>query len=192
MKKKLSADEMSHSDAEYEYFCKFRNSVEFNKNKSQDDFEKYINLWSSGGVVISLVIAGKLIEHSLEVTFKVLFILGLISFLITILSNLYSHNKSIKDSDYILTGAQNYDQLFDEDFAEKNAKNNRTVTLLNDISLFSFVTGIICILAFVTINFLNMSNENTPKQNPPKDPKPLTEEKGRTNPVPAKVITPKK
>lgn len=32
----------------------YRNAVYDNKSKSQDDFEKYINLLASGGIVLSL------------------------------------------------------------------------------------------------------------------------------------------
>lgn len=35
-------------------WSEYRNSVSANKNKSQDDFEKYINLLASGGIIVSL------------------------------------------------------------------------------------------------------------------------------------------
>ncbi|MCT3920023.1 hypothetical protein HZP98_10075 [Elizabethkingia anophelis] len=183
--------DLSHNEQqiiENDFFLEYRKSVGANKNKSQDDFEKYINLWSSGGIIISLMLASKLIEEKIDITYKLLFILGLIGFLITILSNLLSHNKSIKDSDFILENVTSYDKLFEIEFTEKIEKRNKFVTMLNDISIFSFIFGIICILSFIIINFMNMSNQEKPKQ--PQLPKPSTEEKGRTNPIPARVIVP--
>ena len=35
-------------------WIEYRNAVNENKSKSQDDFEKYINLLASGGLLLSL------------------------------------------------------------------------------------------------------------------------------------------
>ena len=187
---KKNDSESEQQNFENHFFSEYRKSVEANKNKSQDDFEKYLNLWSSGGIVISLMIISKLIEENIDVTCKILFATGLIGFLTTILFNLLSHNKSIKDSDFILENVSNYNELLDESFNEKLEKRNKFVTALNDISIASFIIGILSILTFVIINFLNMSNQEKPKQPPTQPSKPLTEEKGRTNPVPARITTP--
>ena len=65
----------------------------------------------------------------------------------------------------------------------KNIQNrNKIINRLNRTSIWSLIIGVIFILTFVTINLFNMSNEPTPK--PTGQPKPATEEKGRTIPSP--------
>lgn len=182
-------------DLEIEYVTNYRKSVEENKNKSQDDFEKYINIMANGGLVISLIFIEKLVENKINIISSWLFILGLIGFVCTLLINLISHNKSINDSSYILNNIGfDIDKFEDEKFLNEISNRNRKIDLLNKLSIGSLITGVFTILIFFTINFLNMSNQEPkpktqpqPQQNPPK---PLTEEKGRTNPIPARVITP--
>ncbi len=180
-------------DLEIEYITNYRKSVEENKNKSQDDFEKYINILASGGLVISLMFIEKLVENKIVIVSSWLFILGLVGFVSTLLINLISHNKSINDSNYILDNIGfDISKFEDENFLKEVSKRNNKIDLLNKISIGSLIAGVFAILIFFTINFLNMSNQEPkskpqPQQNPPK---PLTEEKGRTNPIPARVVTP--
>ncbi len=184
-------------DLEIEYITNYRKSVEENKNKSQDDFEKYINIMASGGLVISLMFIEKLVENKIIIISSWLFILGLIGFVCTLLINLISHNKSINDSSYILDNIGfDINKFEDKNFLNEISKRNNKIDLLNKVSIGSLITGVFAILIFFTINFLNMSNQEPkpkpqPQQNPPM---PLTEEKGRTNPTPARVTipTPKK
>lgn len=136
-----------------EFLTEYKRCVEQNKSKSQDDFEKYINLWSSGGIIITLMILSKLVEFEIEIVYKFLFVIGLISFLLTILSNLISHNNSIKDSDFVLSNCSSYENLFEKTFQEKLNKRNRFITVLNDFSIYSFIVGLLSILTAVIINF---------------------------------------
>lgn len=183
--------------AEIEYINNYRKSVEDNRNKSQDDFEKYINLLASGGLVVSLMFIEKLVENKIFIIFNWIFIIGLIGFVCTLLMNLISHKKSINDSNYILdTLGFDIDKLEDKEFLKEVSDRNRSIDILNKLSIVSLIIGVFSILIFFTINFFNMSDQKPkPKPQPQQSPpKPLTEEKGRTNPTPARVTipTPKK
>lgn len=177
-----------------QYWLGYRNSVSENKNKSQDDFEKYINLLASGGIIISLTFLEK-ITAVVKIEYIVFYLLGLFLLVLTLISNLYSHHKSIQDSDLIIKeiDKEKYDDIF------KNIdKRNKPINLLNTASIWSLIIGTILILTFVSINLFAM-NENqkpSPSDNPRQNPKPLTEEKrGRTNPPPPRTnpsSTPKK
>ncbi len=172
----------------------YRNAVIQNKNKSQDDFEKYINLLASGGIVISLTFLEK-ITAVVKIEYMTFYLFGLSLLIVTLLSNLFSHHKSIQDSDLIIKeiDEEKYDDIF------RNIDHrNKPINLLNTISIWSLIIGTILILTFVSINLFAM-NENqkpSPSDNPRQNPKPQTEEKrGRTNPTPPRTnpsSTPKK
>jgi len=150
----------------------YRNSVIENKTKSQDDFEKYINLMASGGLVLSLTFLEKIVSLDKAIC-KAFVISGMYLMVVTLLSNLYSHYKSMLDSDATIKDIddKNYDKIF------KNIeKRNRVINFLNKISIWSLIIGILCLITFVTININNMSD----KQKITPSPKPATEEKGRT------------
>lgn len=181
--------------AEIEYINNYRKSVEDNRNKSQDDFEKYINLLASGGLVVSLMFIEKLVENKIFIIFNWIFIIGLIGFVCTLLMNLISHKKSINDSNYILdTLGFDIDKLEDKEFLKEVSDRNRSIDILNKLSIVSLIIGVFSILIFFTINFFNMSDQKPKPQPQQSPPNPLTEEKGRTNPTPARVTipTPKK
>jgi hypothetical protein len=156
----------------------YRNSVSENKSKSQDDFEKYINLMASGGLVLSLTVVEKIITID-KASYPILLITGMFLLVLTILSNLYSHYKSMIDSDKTILeiDEEKYDKIF-----ENIDSRNKSINRLNCISIWSFIVGIICILSFVTLNFINMSDKPKPSQT--ENPRPLTEEKGRVTPQP--------
>ncbi|NGY36856.1 hypothetical protein FQU23_004945 [Flavobacterium sp. XN-5] len=156
----------------------YRNAVSENKSKSQDDFEKYINLLASGGIVLSLTFLEKIITVD-NTTFKSFYVLGLILLVATLLSNLYSHYKSIQDSDLTI---QEIDEEKYDDIFKNIKKRNRIINRLNKTSIWSLIIGVIFILTFVTINLFNMSDKQTPR--PSTQPRPSTEEKGRTIPTP--------
>lgn len=180
-------------ELEIEYISNYRKSVEENKNKSQDDFEKYINLLASGGLVISLLFLEKLVENKIDSVCNWLFVIGLIGFVSTLLINLISHKKSINDSNFILeTLGFDITKTEDEDFLKEVSKRNRVLDIWNKLSIWCLITGALSILIYFTINFLSMSNQQQKPQSPPvqNPPKPQTEEKGRTNPIPTRVIAP--
>jgi hypothetical protein len=87
------------------------------------------------------------------------------------------------DSDAIIKDIdnENYDVIF------KNIeKRNIVINLLNRISIWSLIIGITLIILFATINIYTMSDSNQNGKPNPSQPKPLTEEKGRTIPTPPK------
>ncbi len=140
----------------------YRNSVIENKNKSQDDFEKYINILASGGIVLSLTFLEKIVTID-KVSFKLffLFIIGLLLLIVTLLSNLYSHYKSIKDSDQIVKEIDS--EQFDKIFVQIEQRN-KIINILNKISIWSLIIGIILILSFVSVNLFYINkkeNQNT-------------------------------
>ena len=150
----------------------YRNSVIENKTKSQDDFEKYINLMASGGLVLSLTFLEKIVSLD-KAIWKSLVVIGMYLMVVTLLSNLYSHYKSMLDSDATIKDIddKNYKEIF------KNIeKRNQKINFLNKVSIWSLIIGILCLITFVTINIYNMSD----KQKVIPRPKPATEEKGRT------------
>lgn len=176
-------------ELELEYISNYRKSVEENKNKSQDDFEKYINLLASGGLVISLMFLEKLVENKINSNGNWLFVIGLIGFVSTLLINLISHKKSINDSNYILeTLGFDTSKTDDEDFINEVSRRNKVLDTWNKLSIGSLIIGALTILMYFTINFLNMSNQQPKPQ--PTPPKPHTEEKGRTNPMPTRIVAP--
>lgn len=184
-------------DLDIEYLTSYRRSVEENKNKSQDDFEKYINILASGGLVVSLLFVEKLVENKINSMASWLFVIGLVGFVGTLLINLISHKKSINDSNFILDNLGFDIKKFDDEvFLEEVTKRNKILDFWNKASITSLIAGTLSILIFFTINFLNMSNQQPkPQPRPNQNPSsPLTEEKGRTNPIPSKVVipTPKK
>ena len=163
-------------------WIEYRNSVTENKSKSQDDFEKYINLLASGGLVLSLTFFEKIVPLN-KANFRPFVIIGMFLMVVTLLSNLYSHYKSILDSDATIKeiDEEKYKEIF------KNIdKRNKTINRLNRISIWALIIGATCLITFVTINIYTMDNSNQGnKPRPQQPPKPLTEEKrGRITPPP--------
>jgi hypothetical protein len=128
----------------------YRNSVIENKSKSQDDFEKYINLLASGGLVLSLTFFEKIVPLE-KAIYKPFVIAGMFLMVITLLSNLYSHYKSIIDSDLTIKeiDEEKYKAIF-----ENIESRNITINRLNRISIWSLIIGILSLITFVTINIL--------------------------------------
>lgn len=181
-------------EKERQDWIEYRNAVSDNKSKSQDDFEKYINLLASGGIVLSLTFLEK-ITSLVKIEYIVFYLLGLFLLVLTLISNLYSHFKSIQDSDSII---REIDEEKYEDIFKNIDKRNKPINILNLTSIWSLIIGTILILTFVSINLFAMNKNQKPStgQNPNQNPKPLTEEKrGRTNPTPPRPnpsTTPKK
>lgn len=157
---------------DYQGWIDYRNSVIENKTKSQDDFEKYINLMASGGLVLSITFLEKIVSLD-KAIWKSLVVFGMYLMVVTLLSNLFSHYKSMLDSDATIKDIDdnNYENIF-KNIEERNQKIN----FLNKVSIWSLIIGIFCLITFVTINIYNMSD----KQKTTPQPKPATEEKGRT------------
>lgn len=152
----------------------FRNSVYETKSKSQDDFEKYINLIASGGLGITLAFFDKIVDVK-NAEYIVLIITGWVLLVLTLLSNLISHFLSINYSQKTIDeiSKKDYDSVF-----TNVEKRNKKINILNIISIGAVITGIISIITFVTLNLTIMNNNQKPTPKP-QSPKPLTEEKGR-------------
>jgi len=168
----------------------FRNSVYETKSKSQDDFEKYINVLASGGLAITITFFDKIVDiHAAICVF--LIVLGWVLLIATLLSNLISHYLSISYAQKTIDeiNEKKYDDVF-----TNVTKRNKRIRVLNGLSIGTLIIGIVSIIVFVTLNLIIMNNQKiTPKPTSP--PKPLTEEKGRTinTPPPIKPSsTPKK
>lgn len=174
-------------------WAEYRNYVLENKNKSQDDFEKYINLLASGGIIVSLTFLEK-ISAVIKIEYIIINLIGLLLLVVTLISNLYSHHKSIQDSDSIIKeiDEEKYEEIF------KNIdKRNKPINRLNITSIWSLIIGTILILTFISINLFAMNDNKKPRpsDSPRQNPKPQTEEKGRTFPAPPRTnptSTPKK
>jgi hypothetical protein len=184
--------EEENKKIEHEWF-EFRNSVYETKSKSQDDFEKYINIIASGGLALTIAFFDKIVDINNAIC-KVLIITGWIMLIITLLSNLISHFLSIKFSQKTIDeiNKKEYDKVF-----ENVGTRNKYLNYLNITSITTLILGITLIITFVTKNINHMSNndKNRPNTQRPVTPKPLTEEKGRpiNNPPQNKPnTTPKK
>lgn len=159
---------------EQEWF-EFRNSVYETKSKSQDDFEKYINIIASGGLALTIAFFDKIVDVKFVIG-VCLIVFGWVLLIATLLSNLISHYLSISYAQKTIDeiNEKKYDIVF-----INVAKRNKWIKILNRLSIGTLIIGIVSIIIFVTIN-LNLMNNNQKPTPKPQYPKPLTEEKGRT------------
>ncbi|MCL1658615.1 hypothetical protein M2T79_18575 [Elizabethkingia miricola] len=191
----LSPKQEQPCDNDSERIDKYIELIELTKSKSQDDFEKYLYLLGSGGLVISLLIIEKILSLSIVKISFYLLLASSISFVITLLSNLLSHQQSIKVSEKLIESINNDRNCLNEkEFIEIQNNGNKKIKLLNNFSIYSLITGILLILVFFTINYSIMSNDRPQLPPKPSQPTPQStpnEEKGRTLPPPPR-INPKK
>ncbi len=157
-------------------WVEFRNSVYETKSKSQDDFEKYINLIASGGLAITIAFFDKLVDIKISI-YIYLIVLGWILLVTTLLLNLISHYLSISFSEKTI--AEINDKKYDDVFINV-AKRNKRIKNLNISSIGTLIIGIAAIITFLTLNLLIMSNDHPKPQERPSQPTPRIEEKGRT------------
>jgi hypothetical protein len=156
-------------------WVEFRNSVYETKSKSQDDFEKYINLIASGGLAITIAFFDKIVNIKESICIA-LMVSGWILLALTLLINLISHYLSIDYSEKTIgeINRKEYDEVF-----INVEKRNKKIKNLNIMSIVTLISGITTIITFVTLNLLIMSNDKPKPQERPSHPKPLTEERGR-------------
>lgn len=156
MSKKKAKKEKEQEEIYSQYNEQYKNSVEQSKNKSQDDFEKYINLWASGGLVVSLFVIDKIIDKQINIKHHEIFIIGISCFVITLSVNLLSHKMSIKVADYILEEmSKDTEIIYEESFQKELSKRNSKIDTLNNISIIILIIAIISILIFFIVHFLN-------------------------------------
>lgn len=180
---------MKKTKAEIEEWKEFRKSVFENKIKSEDDYEKYITLISSGALGLSITFIEKIVPLSNAIE-KWILIAGWILLTITLFVSLLSHFYSRRYSE---TTIEDIDNDLSYDLIAVNIKRrNKHLELFNFSTISTLFLGIISIIIFVSINIYIMSNN--PSSKPNQQPKPL-EEKGRTIPKPPQSkpsSTPKK
>lgn len=126
----------------------FKEIVKENRSKSQDDFEKYINLMASGALGLTIAYFDKIVEIKTAIYIWVI-ILGWVLLISSLISNLVSHQKSIKYSDKILENLNNNDK---ENATTNNYKQNKIIECLNSLSVWFLIFGIIAIFTFLTLN----------------------------------------
>jgi len=127
----------------------YRQAVLEQKNRSEDDFEKYITFISSGALAITVTFIDKLSPLDQSVYVCVILV-GWFFLANTLFLNLISHYLSSRYNEKTI-------QEIDEDIPTveltKNIdKRNRIISRLNISSIFLLGIGIFCILIFTGIN----------------------------------------
>jgi hypothetical protein len=89
---------MSKNEEQISEWKEFRKSVYENKLKSEDDYEKYLTLISSGALALSITFIEKIVNLN-NATCKGLLIAGWVLLTITLLGSLLSHFFSRKYSE---------------------------------------------------------------------------------------------
>lgn len=178
-----------NSDSQWEEFRKQLLDI---ISKSQDDFESRLILLSSGGLIIALTFLDKLFEYKIDINVKFLIISAIVLFVISLISNLYSHILAIKNNEKNIEDVDNRNP----EIIKNIVKRNEPIQWLNTTSSYTISLGAIALFSFFLINFLNMNNKEQKPVEKPKssqsEPKPLNEEKGRTTQKPSFSIKPKK
>jgi preprotein translocase subunit SecG len=157
-------DKISYKDEDSDYWQNFRNDVIKVREKSQDDFEKYLNVFGSGGLLVGLTLLSKLVESKLNYEFQWMLILGSILFVICLLSNLFSHYMAIDNNDKNISDIDNQNPNLWENFD----KRNKQIGNLNNVSVCSIILGTILITLFLILNINTMAKQNTNPQSQPK------------------------
>jgi ABC-type phosphate transport system permease subunit len=130
--------------------------------KSQDDFEKYINVLASGGLAITIAFFDKIVDIH-KSTYIFLIIIGWVLLVTTLLTNLISHYLSISYAQKTIDeiNEKKYDDVF------TNVKNrNKCINILNRLSIGTLIIGIVSIIMFVTINLTIVKNNHKLMQKP--------------------------
>ncbi|MBD8082349.1 hypothetical protein [Chryseobacterium caseinilyticum] len=180
-----------YPDDSADYWKSFRNDICKIKEKSEDDFEKYLNIFGSGGLFIGLTLLSKLIEKNIIYKHQWMLVVGTCLFIICLLSNLLSHHVAIQNNYKTITEID----LQDEKLWPNFKKRNRNVGYLNWTSLRSIIVGTILLILFLTLNLNTLAEKNHKPQSPPKttqgNPERSQDQKGRVAPQPAVVKPPK-
>ncbi len=165
----------------------FREHYQEAINKSEDDFEKNLIFLSSGALGLTLIFIEKIVPPKDSICLYFL-ILGWVLLAITLAINLISHLISKK---YLQKSQRDYDEYVNEtiDFDkldEKLSKRNKKMDCINWISVIIFISGILSIVLYTSLNFQNMAKKTTPNTKTT-----IRVEKvqlGRTSPTPPKPV----
>lgn len=170
---------MKKSKEEIAEWKEFRKSVFENKIKSEDDYEKYITLISSGALGLTITFIEKIVPLN-NATQKWILIVGWILLTVTLFVSLLSHFYSRRYSEITI---EDIDNNLDYDTIGDNiSRRNKYLEWFNFSTISTLFLGIILIVIFISINIYTMNDNSNTKPN--QHPKPLTEEKGRTIPKP--------
>lgn len=172
---------MKKTKEEIAEWKEFRKSVFENKIKSEDDYEKYVTLISSGALGLSITFIEKIVPLNSAIE-KWILILGWILLTITLFVSLLSHFFSRKYSEKTIEDIDN--DIEYELISGNITSRNKCLEVFNFSTISTLFLGIISIVIFVSINIYIMNNNPNTKPTPNQQPKPLTEERGRTIPKP--------
>jgi hypothetical protein len=126
-----------------------RQAVLEQKNRSEDDFEKYITFISSGALAITVTFIDKLSPLDQSV-FVWVILVGWFFLATTLFLNLISHYLSSRYNEKTI---QEIDDNIETAELNKNInKRNNIISRLNISSIFLLGAGIFCILIFTGIN----------------------------------------
>ncbi|MEY3500718.1 MAG: hypothetical protein RL308_2387 [Bacteroidota bacterium] len=138
----------------------FREHYQQAINKSEDDFEKNIIYLSSGALGLTLIFIEKIVPPYNSV-YLFFLIFGWSLLTITLAVNLASHliskkfiQKSQIDFDDYINDSIDYEEL-DKNITSRNIK----IDWINWISLALFILGILSIVLFTSLNFINMAKQ---------------------------------
>ena len=140
---------MKKSEEKIKGWLEYRKSLLEQKSKSDDDFEKYITLISSGALGLSLTFLDKITPLDKAVYIWIV-ATGWILLTLTLLLNLYSHFLSSK---YTTKSIDEIDDEVDYDTLRENLeKRNKNINKFNGWSIFFLFLGIFCVLIYVILN----------------------------------------
>ena len=166
-------DTISYKDEDSDYWQNFRNDVIKVREKSQDDFEKYLNVFGSGGLLVGLTLLSKLTESKINYEYRLMLIFGSVSFVVCLLSNLISHYLAIQSNEKTISDIDTQNIELWKNFE----KRNKRIGFINWTSLGSIIAGTILITLFLILNINTMAKQNTNPQSQPK-----SQPKGQINP----------
>lgn len=151
------------------------------KEKSEDDFEKYITYISAGGLGLSLTFIEKVVPFEKSISlWTLVFAWALLA--LTLLVNLLSHFYSKKLLDKSIDDIDNDVP----DLIEKINSRNKKIDNVNIGTIISLTFGIVFLISFVSLNAYNMAKQKkVPQENAQQKPLQQDCEKlGRTIPKP--------
>jgi len=141
---------MTKTEQEIVEWKEYRKSILEVKSKSDDDFEKYITLISSGGLGVTIAYINDIIPIKESVGSWVLF-LGWIMLCTTLFLNLLSHYKSSINNEKTI---DEIDELEYEELTNNIDSRNKTIRCLNLLSIITVGMGLLLVIIFTIINFI--------------------------------------
>lgn len=139
---------ITYADNSKDDWQNYRKTITESRIKSQDDFEKYLNIFSSGGLLIGLTILGRLVETVNNYEFKYFVSVGSLLFVVSILSNVFSHFKAIANDDKTISEID----LRDFEILDKMDRRDKIIKCLNNLSLIAILVGTLSLVLFLILN----------------------------------------